>query len=348
MQAEQRWNSIRGRVKYQLARQQYEAGLLIECTGTVAEAISLEPFHADAYILLARANLDLGKPATAQEALEVARRAGFNSADLLYTEGVILEQRGRIEAALAKYTPACELETGNVDYLVARAECLVALGRAEEARAFLKDRADGVDDAGTVAALSAHIALLLGNQEEAARAFGDALIAAGDSAMVAEAFGLLLVRMGRYAEALSLLRPLVENPSALHATGAVRRGLARCYLALRDPTSAKATLTEYAGAHPEDAPAQLLLAKAAIASGDLWTAVRAVDMAEQRGPYNPEVAFVRAVIDWKDGEYAAAERWLTGVLERNPGDVDARSLLGEVLAVQGKDQAANELFRDKR
>jgi len=378
LQAQERWNQMRGRVKHGLAEQQFEAGLFEDAIVTVTEAISLDPYQPDAYALLARANLELGKPASAQRALDAARGAGLESADLTYLHGVILEQRGHIEAAHARYAVARKLDPRNVDFLVAEVECLVALDRVPEALELLNGNVDRLDDDGTVMALAAHVATELGDVDAAIRwyrralitqsgrgegwetyapstppshlspgmseAARDAVSATVDCRLIREELGRLLADQGRCVEAVDVLTPLTHSAADVGANGVTRRALATCHLLLDDPASARSVLLEYAGTHRDDTLAQLLVAKAAIATGDLVTALRAVHAAEEREPDRPELWLVRATVNWKRGRFAAAATDLRDVLQNDPDDVDAHCLLAEVLRTQKHTDAARSHF----
>ncbi len=395
LQTRQRWNHMRGRVKHGLAKQEYEAGLFDDAANTITESIALEPDQAGAYALLARANLELGKPASAQEALDAATRLELSSGDLTYMQGVILEQRGQLEPAAARYTQARTLDPRNVDYLVAEAESLVALDRPVEALRLLDEHADAIDDGATIRALGAHIAALLGDVEGAWKRYEQALLECRmsnvecrlfsrsiqstihnpqstipASRLIAEELGRLLARAGRYDEAVAVLRPLLESPhlngmsnvervhsidnlqSAIdnsfeqEVSAGVRRVLGASYLAIGDPASAKRVLVEYARTHPDDALAQLLLAKAAIATDDILTALGAVDRTQQREPDRPELWLVRATVNWKRGRLGAAASDLYDVLQNNPNDIEAHCLLAEVLRAQQRLEGARTHFQD--
>ncbi len=341
----QQWSQVRGQVKLQLARQQYEGGLFDETIKTVSESLALDPFATEGYVLLSRAYLETGKPASAQRVLDAANEAGLESADLVYTEGVILEQRDQLREALERYAFACELDPANVDYLVAYAECLVSLDRADEALALLDRNANGIDDDDTVAILSAHIAALLGDVEDAARRHQAVAVPDGRHALITEELGLLLARTGRCPESITVLEPLLHSGNGgREVTGTVRRTLAGCYLAAGDHGSAKRILADYARSHPSDVPAQVLLAKAAIAGGDSLTALYAISLAEDHEPDHPEVRLVRATIQWQRGNSAAAAATLYDLLTTSPDDVEAHCLMAEVLLAMDRTAAARDHF----
>ena len=87
-----------------------------------------------------------------------------------------------------------------------------------------------------------------------------------------------------------------------------------------------------------------MLAKAAIATNDVVTALRAVHQVESREPHRPELWLVRAAVQWKRGNLASAASDLYDVLQNNPHDVEAHCLLAEVLNAQGRAVAAGTHF----
>ena len=125
---------------------------------------------------------------------------------------------------------------------------------------------------------------------------------ARDDVTVAAELGLLLTRSERCVEAVALLKPLVDADRVdAPVSPALRRALATCYLVMGDGRSAQATLTAYADDHPSDTLAQLLLAKAALATDDLSTAGRAVSRASNNWPNHSEIVLVQATLDWRRG-----------------------------------------------
>lgn len=345
VRAEERWSNVRGRVKLQLAEQQFKGGLFEEAVDTLTEALALDPTPPQGYVMLAQAYLELGKPASAREVIKAARKENVDSAALSYTEGVILERQDDIEGALAKYTRARVHDPHVVDYLVAEAECLVALDRTVEAAALLEKHAGRLDDSsGTMDVLAAHISALLGDVDGAARRFRESSAPPEAVAVVADELATLLMQAKRYDEALSLLRPLIQKEGVTEIGGAVWRAVGTCHLNLGDPGAARQVMQRYLARHPDDGLAQLLLAKAAIAAGDSMTAGDALRAAERLEPNRPEVKLVRAVTQWQGGDLNRAAATLRDLLAVSPTDVDAHCLMGEVLQAQDDRDGARRSF----
>lgn len=341
--AERRWSGVRSKIKSQLADREYQSGQFDDAVRSAEEAVSLDRLDANAYVLLAKANLELGKPASAEQAIDAAARAGIDSAALRYVRGVVLEQRGAYEEAVVHYAQARRLDPRQVDYLVAEAECLVSANRATDALSVLDQHAHRYDDDATVATLSAHVASLLGNDFAAADRYRRALLTRPVGPLAAEELARTLVIEGRYDEALNLLEPVIRTCGA-EECGSVRRAVAACRLALGDAAAAREALSAYATAHEEDTLGQLLLAKAALAVGDTMTALRAVDLVERREPDRPEVWLVRATLHWRRGNLSVAASDLYDYLRNQPEDVEANCLLAEVLHAKRQVDGARVYF----
>lgn len=329
--AEARWGEVRGRFKYQLAQQQYDRGLFEAAVTTANEAVAMHPKQADAYVILARSQLELGRPASALDAIEAARRAGVVSAELVYTEGVVLEQRGDMVGALARFDEAHELAPGNVDAMIAMAEGLVVLDRLDEAQKLLDDNEFNFNDRASILVLSAEVCQRRGDRAGAIARYEKAIAVEPSHPWIAQELGRLLAQTGRCPEAVELLRPLLQSARGPVDEGGVRRDLAMCYLSAGIADAAVMVLRSHLDAQPGDAVGQLLYAKAALAVNDMMGAARAIELAQEHQPHQPEVWFVRAVVQWRRGDTDAAIASLQDVLVNNPRDVQALCLMAELL-----------------
>ena len=328
-ESEAGWRRLRAGVRYQLATQQYAGGLTIEAIDTLEEAIALNPEAVDYYVMLARACQEHGQLSRALRTIEIAMRVAPGSAEVAYTFGTIQERCQRSEEALVHFERATELDPTQVDFLVARAECLVTLGRVEEGYELVADRIHDFDRDGTLEALLARIALLLGQDEEAAASFRIALDIIGDDDSLSEEYGLLLRRLGRYAEAIGVLKPLVDGQNG-SAGGAVVRALANSYLGAGDADQAKNVVQSHLDNHPDDAQAWLLLAKSAIMTGELATARRCADRVAELAPNHPQTHLIRGYVSARENRLRDARRSYQRALELNPTDVLVHCLLGDV------------------
>ena len=335
--AEVEWRQVRARLKHRLAAQHYSAGRFDETVEVIAESLSLDPRQPNAYVLLANANLERGDLAAADLAVRAAWSIGVDAAGLHFAEGVLLEQREEQGGALTEYAQAFERDP-RPEFLSPYVECLVGADRLDEAQDILSKNARIVDTDATLSVIAARLALLRENLQDAAECYRRALVAQPECKTIERDLGLVLARSGRCDEASSPLEAaLIDCAAWNHHCGAVRRTLAGCCLAMGQPEKAVELLQAYVETHPVDHPAMLILAKSAVAAGDLITGARAIDLARSARPDDAEVGFMTAVIEWRRGRLRQATDAIAAVLAVRPDDADAICLLGEVLTAQGRE-----------
>ena len=350
VQAEQRWSQVRGQVKLQLARQQFDRGLFEDTIKTLKEATTLDPTSAESYALLAKSNLELGKSTTADQVLDAAAKLGLVSAELHYLQGVVLEQRNELDSALSQYVKARTLDSSKIMYLLAQIETLVALNRPGEALALADASANQFDDEASLAVLGARITALMGDAEGALRRFQHPAIQSAGSRVATEELGSLLASHGHCSEAIRILQPLCDpgapGADGLKVSAGARRSLAQCYLEGNEPQLAIGVLLVHAADNPGESASQLLLAKAALAGGEYMAALQAIEQARRvnRNSTSPEIELLLAMTHWRRGDLAGAQSVLDQVLSANPGDVDAWCLMGEVLQSLDRNEESRAAF----
>ena len=344
-QAEGRWNRVRADFKVQLARQHYHAKLFGESKVAATEALTLDPSLVPAYTLLAKSYLELSKPASALRTIEAARRAGLDSPELTYMQGVVTETRGDIATAAAYYADASEMDPDVVDYVIAYAESIVALGRPDIALQRLDTLIGSYDDNGSALLLSAHIASLLGDTDGAIRRYRLALDALGESRMASRELGLLLVQAGRYDEAIETLTPLLDPSQGETDDATARHALATAYLRAGRPMRAMSWLTQESLGEGKTARGYVILAEAAMATNDVAAGLEATTTALRMSPNDRDAALLHAAALWRHGDLDAAERFLKLRLKRHGDDATARCLLAEVLRSLGDTEDAREQFQ---
>ncbi len=334
-QAQENWSRVRAQVKRQLAVQQYEGGHADSAALTAEEALGLDPKDPETYVVLIRALLESGDLPAAERALKAAEAQGVDSAELAYVRGVVAERTRRFSDALDHYRRARRLDATQLDYVVAEAECLVMLRRVEEARDLVLEAQDDFERDGTLDVLLGEISLVMGDDKRAGEAFRRAMPLIGPHGLPAEDFGLALLRLGYYAEALSVLQPLIERTPPVERSGAVVRGAARCYLEVNRPAEAAELIRGWLHEHPEDGSAWLLQARAALLAGEELTACRSAEMAVRLAPRVPEAHLLYAFACLRIGRVAQARAALDAALSLSPDDPLARELMAQVQAQPG-------------
>lgn len=329
-QAEARWEQVRARVKFQLAKQQYENGQIDAALTSVTEAIGLDDSSADQYLLLAHCHLEKGNLASARQATDRAAQAAPNAAEVAYAYGLLAEAEEQPGAALDQYRKARELDGSVMDYLVAEAECLVALGRHDEAVVLVSDHLGRFDSKGTLEMLLAQIAMLVGDRQQALTSLRAAAQRAGDHDLVTEEYGRLLSETGRDDEALAILQPYVARRGEAASPSAIL-ALSAGYLAVGQPGQAKPLLHALVGRRPNDARGWTLLVRAAMATRDWTTSRRCADEVERLDAASSLPYLVRGYVCWKQNDLPGARASLERALALRGDDAVASDLLQRVL-----------------
>ncbi len=329
VQAEQHWNEVRGKIKLQLARQQFEHGLVDEAVSYLEESLGWDTKNVEAFMLLAECRLSQGRIQAAERAIEHAYELDSQNAKVLSVRAMIAERTKRFADALRDYRLAREIDDTEVSYLIAEAECLVEMGQADEALRLLETTKLYYDNNPSLLALSGEIALKLGDRDSAEQAFRAVLAAGHYTPVIAEEYALLAVRSHRFAEALTVLQPLFDKHGDQLAPSVIR-AVAKCMLELNRPEAVKMTLRGVLKNNPDDYAAWILLAKAGIKSGDMGSARRGASNAERLAPSDPQTLLISAYVKLRQKNYVAASRALDKLIAQNDRDVLAHCLLGLV------------------
>lgn len=307
-----RWDQVRAKIQYQAARQQFDAGKPEDAVRSAGQALALDPKFADAYLLLAQAQLEARDTFGALATITAARAAGLDAPAFDYLEGVAREQQGDAVAALAAYRRARERTPQQADYLAAEVELTVAQGAPDAALELLHPRVCGAGPDATLDALGARLAALTGDAELAEQCFRSAIRKTSHPGLAAD-FGLFLMRERRYAEARGILEPLTAEIAGEAPSLLVCNALARCCLALGDAGAAYRVLLPRVNRGGADVDTKLLLATAALASGRLSTALKVCQDVLNEQPEHASALLLRAAAYRRQGNVNAAQASLSAI-----------------------------------
>ncbi|MCH8146709.1 MAG: tetratricopeptide repeat protein [Planctomycetes bacterium] len=336
--AQEDWKRIRAAFKLRLANEQFEQGYVLEAVATLQRAASIDPTNPVYFRMLAQCHLETSSLEAARDAIRHAKSLDDDSPELAFLEGILAERHWHHKEALRYYQKAAEIEPENVDYLLAVGECLVNSGRPTEARQFLDEHLQGAEGMEQLAILRAQVHLLLDAPELAVKDFKSAEGLLADAAGMSEEFGLLLVRIGRYAEALAVLQPLVESaarrrdkdPSTPRASRAAVRALAICCNRLGTSEKAARLMEDHVTQSPDDGRAWWILAESQIRLADWEGAERSIRRGEQAAPKEPDWNLLRAYSAWYHGDLEQAAGFLETMLAERPDDSLALSFFQQV------------------
>src|SRR4051812_32230877 len=140
VEATEQWNAARASVMYGLARDQYQTGNYDKCRQTLSEALRLQPNNAKLHVLAGKLSIEQGQLETAERELKRARECDPKDAEADYLSGAVCQRWQKPQAAFEFYDSATIKAPNELPYVLAKAEMLVDMDRADEALALLQDK----------------------------------------------------------------------------------------------------------------------------------------------------------------------------------------------------------------
>ena len=327
-EATDRWGQMRAKIKLQLAEKTYESGSTDEAWKVCQEAIGLDDTSTDAYLLMARIEMELGQNAAAAAALDKASQHGCTVPDLHYLRGLLAERRGDLEAAAESYRQAYAAAGQECDYLLAYAGTMLSLEQVGDILPVLESRRGDFEQQPAFHMLLGQACAQAGRFGPAADAYLSALALAPGSMELREETALALIAANRLTEARAVISasPL-EGPGA---SAPLLRSLASALIADNQTQVAVELLEPAVAAHPEVPGLWATLARAYLALDANEKAGRALDKALALAPDSTEACLLAAYRALVTGNKPQAERLAKQVIERNPEDEQAVAILAAI------------------
>jgi putative PEP-CTERM system TPR-repeat lipoprotein len=328
------------RAQAEMARGKYPAAAL-----DLKKALNKTPDHAGALATSARLSLKTGDAETAQHQWELALKAGAQRSDLFDLQCEIMLARGRYDELIAALQD---------DKVLSAARRYSLLAAAQMGKKQFDDAAQTVDaglrSAPDSAELLVQRARLLAAQrgfDQALQVLAAALKADPQSAAVWQLRGQVLMQQGSYEEAVAALKKgretgLVQLDLPRYAE--LLDALANAQLDQRDAPGAAETIQEFDTRFPKAPADRFLHARMALLRQDYMTAVNDLKMVIGTAPgFAPARLLLGAALLYS-GQPKNAEVELSGLVGKDPSNLEARKLLAQVeLALHRPDEARRVL-----
>jgi tetratricopeptide (TPR) repeat protein len=265
--AKEQWNAARANVLASLARDQYNAGNFDNCARTLKDAMAMQPKSASLRILSSRLAIERGQLELADAELKLAREFEPRNPEADYLSGVVQQRWANPEGALVFYDAALAKNSGEISYLLAKAETLVALGREDEALTALKDRVVFYEHSAAIRDAIGQLLMQRGETAAAIDMLRQASILATDDKVIREHLALALFQGNRPREAGDMLAKLVkDDPYATR--GDLWTALGECRLQEGDLRAARESFETAARLQPASAGVFLCIGKVALKTAD--------------------------------------------------------------------------------
>ena len=345
------------------------------------KALQLSPEHVEALVSRAGLLLDLNRTADAKRDLETLRKVDSADPRGAYLMSLVAEREGRKPQAKAELAAVtARLDQLPIEVLRYRPQLLMlgglahyGLGETEKAKPYLEGMLR-VQPSSPAAKLMAEIHLREGNADRAIEALenyrrqfpGDRqatlLLASGfmtkgwharaittlqtakqqgSRPEFSHALGMAYMKAGQFQNALPELEAAYRASPKAIAPGTA---LASLYLQLRQPAKAVQVAEQLNKAHKDQPGLLLLLGKARLEAGDLKGARTSLEAAAAADPRFIDAQMELAKLEISSGALAAAKTRLTAAVERAPKHADLLSLVGRVMAAEGRLDEAQRWF----
>jgi protein O-GlcNAc transferase len=187
------------------------AGDLAGAEAEYRQALLLNPALFESLNNLGVVLGELGRHDESLAVLDMLVQAFPAEAAAHYNLGFEQAQAGDLEAALASFRKAAELDDCGTDALLQASELLRVLGREDERIAALQAAAGRVPGDGVVAVALARVLRAAGRNDEAVLALQDATGSAANNGQVLAALAFELRDLGRVDEALAVATTALER-----------------------------------------------------------------------------------------------------------------------------------------
>ncbi|MBP6204224.1 MAG: PEP-CTERM system TPR-repeat protein PrsT [Azonexus sp.] len=335
--------AIQSQLLLLLASAHLELGKPTNAMKAIEEARAIDPASADPWLAEAQLRIRSHQFREAQAAVDRALLLAPNSAQALYTQGMVEHSRGEVGAALANYTKALQAQPGHTESLVARAGLLLDLGRLPEASTDITESLRKSPDDPRALYLSSLIADRSGNQAAAKEALNKVTSILDRAPLESLRFRPQVLVLGGLAhyglKQNGKARSYLEAAQRSQPGIGVAKLLAQIYLSEKNVDGAIDTLDTYLKAQPNDAQALLLLASAHMSQGRHGRATQLMQSA-MRTQDRPDFQAMLGISLVGGGKFGDAFDALESAFRKDPGQMQAGVALANLYLKGGQSARA--------
>ncbi|QOV90234.1 tetratricopeptide repeat protein [Humisphaera borealis] len=341
--AQKRWAAARSGVMVTLAKDQYRNGDLDRARTTVDDALRLSPENPQARLVSARLYIEKSQLESAERELIAARAITPNDGEAYYLSGIVMQRWQKNDKALENYKIACEKSPAELAYVLAVAESLVSLDRANEALELLQSKADYFEHSGTIRDAIGQLYMQQGKYAEAARNFRQATVLAEDEPAIKERLAMALFKAGQHRETADVLSKLVALETFAKRAD-LWAMLGECQVILGRARDARYSY-ESASRLDEFSPSIWRgLGRAALESGDLQRAELAFKKSLRFDDERPETHLLLGYLFTRQNKFDEALQAFLAASKLDPKDTVALCMVGYVYEKSGKPELAAKYY----
>ncbi|MHC4989923.1 MAG: tetratricopeptide repeat protein [Planctomycetota bacterium] len=264
--ARDRLDMFNAQVSYEQAMQSYEVGRFDRALRNVEGAISVYPEMSEYHLLQGRIYLEMHRLEDALKAFNTALEKNPDDPEAHYYSGIVFQRWSDDEQAYEEYQAAFEADPTNVQYLLASAESMIALGEFDVAHDMLVEKLEYFEHNSAMQHLLGQIALLQGDLAEAETRYTEARLLSPDDVQLLEELARVQFRNGSYQSCFESVRELVRSVEEPRVDLSLLE--ARCLALLGRNTEARTVYTELSQVNPDNVEVWVELGTIAWELGD--------------------------------------------------------------------------------
>lgn len=338
-EAYHQWNAARAGVQGSLAAERYKLGSLDDARKAVDEAIKLDPENPTYHLLSARIYIEKNQLEQADQELASVRKVAPKNAEADYLAGIIYQRWQKPQLALDYYSQACEKAPGELQYLMARSELLVQVGKMDEAITLIESKLTYFEYSGPLRDLLGGLYMQQGKTPQAIEALHQASVLAPDDSVIREHLMRAYFKGSAYRDCLTQIDLLLKGEE-FQKRADIYMLQGECQLQIGQFDAARQSLETSLEKNPSSIPARLSLAKVAIRKNDLDRADVALRGAAALDPNEPQVHLGLGYLRMRQQRWPDALSAFERAAELDPKDPVAICMVGLVYEKMGKPDAA--------
>jgi tetratricopeptide (TPR) repeat protein len=203
-----RWEKMSSRMKLPVAQQQFNDGKYADAAKTIGECLRADPNMPQAHLLAGKIILIQGQPSQGIAELKRAVELDEKLDDGWFWLGFAFEQQKQAAQACEYYQKALNLNGSNVEYILAVARASVALGKADEALALLKEKIGILSTNIELKVACADVLCSKQKYDEAIALYRQAVLLDSERDDVAESFGYCCILGEKWTDAVEVFTKL--------------------------------------------------------------------------------------------------------------------------------------------
>jgi tetratricopeptide (TPR) repeat protein len=338
-QAKRQWAATRAGVIGTLAKSQYENGNFQDARASIDDAIRLSPEIPQLHILSAKIAVEEGRLEAADRSLAEARRLNPRDAEADYLSGVVCQRWQKLDQAAEFYRAATEKQPQELAYLLAQAEMLVALNRADEGLSLLQSKVVYFEHSPVIRDAVGQLLMQKDKYNEAADMFRQASVLATDDFGIRERLAMACIAAKRYSDAVDTLTRLVKNEN-FAKRGDLYLALGEAQTQLGRTRDAKSSYDSAAQHAPNDPAVWLALGKAALELNDVKRAEISLRRAISIDASNSEAFLLSGYVRLKQNKLDESLTAFKKASALDPEDAVSVCMIGYVLEKKGNSAEA--------